>query len=104
MNETFSEMLDDDKFFRWLAKSLDYKTSRLKKILESYRQEMKSRWHTLSDNQTSRNFWLDETISIPSTNRRSGQHEIRIGKVQYMQEYKHLKNIHYENCKKKMLY
>ena len=32
LDETFGEMLDDDKFLRWLAKSLDYKTFRLKKF------------------------------------------------------------------------
>ena len=50
LDETFGDMLDDDKFLRWLAKSLDYKTFQFKKILESYREEIKSRRHTLSDN------------------------------------------------------
>ena len=73
LDETLGEMLDGDKFLRWLAKSLDYETFRLKKILECCRGEMRSRRHTFSDNQNQEtyNFWFHENIFIQSTDRRS---------------------------------
>ena len=63
-------MLDDF----WLTKTLDRKTLRFMKVLKTYREEMKSRRHTLSDTQHQKIciFWLDEIISIPSTDCKSG--------------------------------
>ena len=75
-------MLHDDNFLSWLAKRLDYKTYR-KYLIKIY------------------DFWLDENVSIPSTDRRSGRHEVRIGKLQYIKELKHLEHISDENCKEK---
>ena len=75
-------MLHDDNFLSWLAKRLDYKTYR-KYLIKIY------------------DFWLDENVSIPSTDRRSGRHEVRIGKLQYIKELKPLEQISDENCKEK---
>ena len=57
---------------------------------ESYREEMKPRRQIFSKSQHQKvyDLWLNENISIPSTDCRSGHHEIRIGKLQYMQKYK----------------
>ena len=83
LHETFgAEMLHDDNFLSWLAKRLGYKTYR-KYLIKIY------------------DFWLDENVSIPSTDRRSGRHEVRIGKLQYIKELKHLEHISDENCKEK---
>ena len=96
-------MLHDDNFLSWLAKRLDYKTYRLRNILSSYEQQIKSCRSTLSVSQHQKiyDFWLDENVSIPSTDKRSGCQEIRIGKLQYIKELKHLEHISDENCKEK---
>ena len=104
LHETFgAEMLHDDNFLSWLVKRLDYKTYRLRNILSSYEQQIKSCRSTLSVSQHQKiyDFWLDENVSIPSTDRRSGRHEVRIGKLQYIKELKHLEHISDENCKEK---
>ena len=104
LHETFrAEMLHDDNFLSWLAKRLDYKTYRLRNVLSSYEQQTKSCRHTLSVSQHQKiyDFWLDENVSIPSTDKRSGCQEIRIGKLQYIKELKHLEHISDENCKEK---
>ena len=46
-------------------------------------------------------YWLNEKVSIPTTDRRSGRDEIKIGKLQYLREYKHLANIQDDNQKEK---
>ena len=99
-----AEMLHDDNFLSWLAKRLDYKTYRLRNILSSYEQQTKSCRRTLSVSQHQKiyDFWLDENVSIPSTDKRSGCQEVRIGKLQYIKELKHLEHISDENCKEKM--
>ena len=100
--ETFAaEMLHDDNFLCWLAKRLDYKTYRLRNILSSYKQQTKScrRRLSVSQHQKIYDFWLYKNVSIPSTDRRSGRHEVRISKLQYIKELKHLEHISHENCK-----
>ena len=96
-------MLHDDNFLSWLAKRLDYKTYRLKNILSSYEQQTKSCRRTLSVSQHQKiyDFWLDENVSIPSTVTRSGRHEVKISKLQYIKELKHLVHINDENFKEK---
>ena len=104
LHETFgAEMLHDDNFLSWLVKRLDYKTYRLRNILSSYEQQIKSCRSTLSVSQHQKiyDFWLDENVFIPSTDRRSGRHEVRIVKLQYINELKHLEHISNENSKEK---
>ena len=104
MDETFREALNDDCYLRWLAKNLDYKTYRLKALLKSYKQQQQTR-HALSadKHQQIYDYWLNEKVSIPTTDRRSGRDEIKIGKLQYLREYKHLANIQDDNQKEKDL-
>ena len=102
LHETFAaEMLHDDNFLSWLAKRLVYKTYWLRNILSSYKQQAKSCRHrfSVSQHQKIYDIWLDENVSIPSTDRRSGRHKVRISKLQYIKELKHLKHISHENCK-----
>ena len=104
LHETFgAEMLYDDNFLSWLAKLLDYKTYWLRNILSSNEQETKPCGRTLSVSQHEKtyDFWLDENVSIPSADRRSGGHEVRIGKLQYIKELSHLEHISDETCKEK---
>ena len=98
-----AEMLHDDNFLSWLAKRLDYKTYRLRKILSSYEQQTNSCRRTLSVSQHQKiyDFCLNENVSISSTDRRFGHHEVRIGKLQSIKELKHLEHISDENCKEK---
>ena len=93
-DEDFGEAVNDNRFLRWLAKSLDYKTYRLRALLKSYKQQQQTR-HALSDDKHQQiyDYWLNKKVSIPTTDRRSGRDEIKIGKFQYLQEYKHLANI-----------
>ena len=72
LDETFAEALNDNRFLRWLAKNLDYKTYRLKALLKSYKQQQQTR-HALSDDKHQQiyNYWLNEKVSIPTTDRRS---------------------------------
>ena len=74
LDETFGEALNDDRFLRWLAKNLDYKTYRLKALLKSYKQQQQTR-HALSDDKHQQiyDYWLNEKVSIPTTDRRSGR-------------------------------
>ena len=96
LDETFGEALNDDLFLRWLAKNLDYKTYRLKALLKSYKQQQTR--HAFSDDkQQIYDYWLNEKISIPTTDCISGRDEIKIGKLQYWREYKHLPNIQDDN-------
>ena len=76
---------------------------RIKKILESYREDIKSRQHTLSDNQYQEihYFCQDENISLPSTEHGLGRYKIRIGKLQYIQECNYLNKLQGKNCKKR---
>ena len=96
-------MLHGDNFLSWLANRLDDKTFRFRDILSSYKQETKScrRRLSVSQHQKIYDFRLDENVSIPSTDRRSGRHEVRIGKFQYIKELKHVDHISDENCREK---
>ena len=102
LDETFGEALEDDGFLRWLAKNIDYKTYRLKNLIENYKHQQKPRNSIDNSNhQKIYNFWLNEKNSIPTTDRRSGRDEIKVGKLRYLREYKHLTNIQDDNCKEK---
>lgn len=76
---------------------------RTKKILESYREDIKSRQHTLSDNQYQEIYYFcqDENISLPSTEHGLERYKIRIGKLQYIQECNYLNKLQGKNCKKR---
>ena len=90
LDETYGERLSDGNFFRWLAKQLDYKIYRLRKILDNYELEMKPR-RTLSENQYQQihDFGLNEEVSIPNADHRTGRNEVKIEKLRYMRECKH---------------
>ena len=57
---------------------------------------------TLSENQHEQiyDFWLDEEVSIPTTDHRTDRNEVKIEKLRYIREYKHLENIVDENRKR----
>ena len=89
--DTFGESLEDDGFLRWLAKNLDYKTYRLKSLIANYKNQQKARHsRSLEKLQTIYNYWLDEEVSIPTTDDRAGRNEKRIGKLRYLTDFKHL--------------
>ena len=43
--------------------------------------------------RTNYDFWLNEEVSIPTTDHRTGRNEVKIEKLRYIREYKHLENI-----------
>ena len=74
----------------WQNNYIDYKIYRLWKILDNYQLEMKPR-RTLSENQYQQihDFGLNEEVSIPNADHRTGRNEVKIEKLRYMRECKH---------------
>ena len=98
LHDTFGEMINDVRFVRWLAKGIDMRPYKLQTNLENYKREHVAR-NSLPEKVRDDiyKFWLFEENSIPSTDRRSGKDKVQISKMKYLQEYKHLKDIHDEN-------
>ena len=67
------------------------------------KQQTKSCRRTLSVSQHQKiyDFWLDENVSIRTTDRRSGRHEVTIGKLRYIKELQHLEHVEDESCTEK---
>ena len=94
--ESFGEMVNDFTFIAWLAQKLNYKPQRLQGIIKSYQNFNKPiARRSLASNvhQSIYEFWKKPENCITSTDRRSGRDEVRIGKLKYLSQYKHLHGI-----------
>ena len=99
LHESFGEMLEDYHFIRWLSKKLDFmRPYKLIAILKNYHADHIPR-NTLPDDvpQKIYDFWLLPENSIQTTDRRTGRDEVRITKMSYLRDYKHLQKIEDSN-------
>ena len=86
--DCFDEMLNDDGFIAWLAKSINYKPCRLKQILNENKPNNRNSKFTSANFQEMHDFWLDNCIN----SNESAYNIKRITKRSFLEQYSNIKD------------
>ena len=100
--DIFGEILYDMKFVSWFCDKINYRTYRLKVLIENYQREKRFQPRNSLDPIIYKeiySFWNHSENSIISTDCRSGRNEIKISKFNNLIQYKHFQNIEDINIK-----
>ena len=86
--DCFDEMVNDDGFIAWLAKSINYKPCRFKQILNENKPNNRNSKFTSANFQEIFEFWLDKCIN----SNESAYNVKRITKRSFLEQYSNIKD------------